>query len=203
MRDLYIGRASEVTGVNKDILLRELSVRQPGQPVPELVEAPRPQRPAIRGRSGDRRTPRRSAGASAERELVRAMLQQRSQVEAIAERIGPDSFQNSMYRQIFSALLEHGEEASMDELANDLDADALDEAQEMLSESEGIVDMQRTIDDSITQLHVLEMEHRLTEIDGLLPLANEKERDALQQEKHQLVMQMRASGKMRYKAFRR
>jgi replicative DNA helicase len=131
------------------------------------------------------------------------MLQQRSQVEAIAERIGPDSFQHPLYRQIFAAMLEHGEGATMDELANDLDADALDEAQEMLSETDGIVDMQRTIDDSITQLHVLEMEHRLTEIDGLLPLANEREKEALQQEKHQLVLQMRASGKKRFKAFRR
>jgi DNA primase len=203
MRDIYVGRASEVTGVAKDILLRELGVRTPGQPAVEVAAPPRAQRPAIRGRTGDRRSHRPTANASAERELVRAMLQQRSQVEAIAERIGPDSFQHPLYRQIFAAMLEHGEDATMDELANDLDADALDEAQEMLSETDGIVDMQRTIDDSITQLHVLEMEHRLTEIDGLLPLANEREKEALQQEKHQLVLQMRASGKKRFKAFRR
>lgn len=203
MRDLYIGRASEVTGVNRDILLRELGVRQPGEPVVQAVPEPRIQRPAIRGRTPDRRAQRPAAGMSAERELVRAMLHQRSQVEAIAERIGPDSFHNPLYRQIFSALLEHGEEATMDELSNDLDPDSLDEAQEMLSDAEGIMDMQRTIDDSITQLHVVEMERRLKEIDGLLPLASEKEKEGLEQEKQQLVVQMRASGKMRFKAFRR
>ena len=64
------------------------------------------------------------------------------------------------------------------------------------------MDPQRTIDDSITRLHVREMEERLAEIDGLLPLANEIERDALQQERSKLVMQMRASGKMTFKAFR-
>ena len=204
MRDLYIGRASEVTGVNKEILLRELGARTPGPAIaPEAMGPPRPQRPAIRGRTTDRRTQRRSAAASAERELVRAMLHQRSQVESIAERIGPDSFHHPVYREIFAALLNHGEEATMDELASDLEPDALEEAQEMLGEVNRFVDMQRTIDDSITQLHVLEMERRLTEIDGLLPLASEKEAEGLQREKQQLVMQMRASGKMRYKAFRR
>jgi DNA primase len=203
MRDLYVGRAAEVTGVNRDILLRELGVRGPAEPVGEAAGPPRPQRPAIRTRTGDRRVTRRSAGASAERELVRVMLHQRSQVEAIAERIGPDSFHHPLYRQIFSALLEHGEEADMEAISNDLDPDALEEAQEMMSDPEGIMDMQRTVDDSITQLHVVEMERRITEIDGLLPLASESEREALQTERQHLVMQMRASGKMRFKAFRR
>jgi DNA primase len=203
MRDLYIGRASEVTGVNREILLRELGVRAPAQQSAPIEIEARPQRPAIRSRTIDRRVTRRSAGTSAERELVRAMLHTRSQVEAIAERIGPDAFKHPVYRKIFSALLEHGEEASLDELANDLDADALDEAQEMLSESRENIDMQRTIDDSITQLHVIEMEHRLSEIDDLIPIASETEKETLQKEKQQLVMQMRASGKQRFGAVRR
>jgi DNA primase len=203
MRDLYIGRASEVTGVNRDILLRELGTRAPLQPAAPAAAEPRPQRPAIRHRTGDRRVTRPAAGTSAERELVRAMLHQRSQVEAIAERIGPDSFRHPLYRQIFSALLEHGGDAPVDELANDLDADALDETQEMMSDSQGIMDMQRTIDDSITQLHVIEMERRLTEIDNLIPIASEAEKETLQKEKQQLVMQMRASGKQRFGAVRR
>jgi DNA primase len=201
MRDLYVARASEVTGVDRGILLRELGPQASTAPAaaPRLAEPPRP---AIRGRSSDRREPRRNAGTSAERELVRAMVQDRSRVEPIAERIGPESFRDPVYREIFAALLETEEESSLDELSAVLEADAILLMQEMLGEDGALVNVQRTIDDSVTRLHVRDMEERLAEIDRLLPIANEAEKDELQQERARLVLQMRASGRMTYKAFR-
>jgi DNA primase len=177
MRDLYVARASEVTGVDRGILLRELGPQASTAPAaaPRRAEPPRP---AIRGRSGDRREPRRNAGTSAERELVRAMVQDRSRVEPIAERIGPEA------------------------LAAVLEPVAIVLMQEMLGEDGALVNVQRTIDDSITRLHVRDMEERVAEIDRLLPIANEVEKDALQEERAKLVVQMRASGRMTYKAFR-
>ena len=133
MRDLYVARASEVTGVDREILQRELGPR-PGGEAPAPRMAP-PQRPAIRGRSGDRREPRRSVGSSAERELVRAMVRDRARVEPIAERIGPDSFRHPLYRAIFSAFLEVGDEATLEELAQLLDADAINVIEEMLGDN--------------------------------------------------------------------
>jgi len=205
MRDLYIGRASEVTGVDRAILLRELDSRRAApQPAPRIVERDIPSMaPAIRGRTSDRRETRRDAGTSAERELVRAMLAQRSQVESIAERVGPDSFRNRDLRAIFSALLEIGEDASLEELATKLDSEAIALAEELLEDSDAIVDAGRTIDDSITKLTVRGIEDRLTEIDGLLALASSSEKDELEEEKKKLVVQMRASGKGSFKAFRR
>ena len=202
MRDLYVVRASEVTGVDRGILLRELGHRAAvAQPASERIAEP--PRPAIRGRTGDRREPKRDAGTSAERELVRAMVQDRSKVEPIAERIGPDAFRDPVYREIFTALLAAREDASIDELAAVLEPDAVMLTEEMLGEGEALVNPQRTIDDSITRLHVREMEERVVEIDRLLPIANEKEKDSLQIERHKLVLQMRASGRMTFKAFRR
>jgi DNA primase len=202
MRDLYISRASEVTGVDREILLRELGPGASTAPA-VVARAPEPQRPAIRSRPGDRREPRRSYGSSAERELVRAMLQMRSRVESIAERIGPDSFHHPVYRAIFAALLEAGEEASLEELASVLDADALMAAEDLIGDGNGLIDPQRTIDDSITRLHVRDMEERLSDIEALIPIANEGEREVLREERQKLVAQMRASGKMTFKAFRR
>lgn len=202
MRDLYVGRASEITGVDRTILLREIEQVRPArreEPPPASDTAPRP---AIRNRTQDRRPPRRG-GASAERELVRAMLQQRSKVESIAERIGPDSFQDDRYRSIFAALLEAGETASLEDLSGVLGPEELELAEDLAGETEALVDLQRTIDDSITKLNVRDMEDRVAEIDGLLPLANDQERDALNDERSKLVIQMRASGKMRFKAFPR
>ena len=205
MRDLYIGRANEVTGVDRAILLRELNSRQPQpQSAPRIVEREIPSMaPAIRGRNSDRREARRDAGSSAERELVRAMLAQRSKVESIAERVGPDSFRNQELRAIFAALLEVGENATLEELATRLDSESISLAEELLQDSDAIVDAGRTIDDSITKLNVRGIEERLIEIDRLLPLASSVEKDDMEEEKKKLVVQMRASGKGSFKAFRR
>jgi len=202
MRDLYVARASEVTGVDREILARELGPRPSGEaaaPRPAPAQLPRP---TIRGRTGDRRETRRSGGTSAERELVRAMVQDRSRVEIIAERIGPDAFHHPVYRAIFSAFLDAGEDATIDELSAVLDTEAISVIEEMLGEGEAQINVQRTIDDSITRLNVRDMEERLAEIDRLIPIANDVEKEALQQERHKLVVQMRASGKMSFKAFR-
>lgn len=202
MRDLYLGRASEITGVDRAILLRELGqAKAPLQS--KIVEYDGPQQRAKRGGTGDRHEPRRRGGSPAERELVRAMLQQRSRVESIAERIGPDSLRDARFRAIFSALLDADEDTSLADLASSLDPDSLAVAEDLLGNKEALVDPLRTIDDCITRLNVRDMEDRLAEIDSMLPLANGEEKESLHEERQKLVLQMRASGKMRFKAYRR
>jgi len=131
------------------------------------------------------------------------MLAQRSRVDTIAERIGPDSFRDSRYRAIFAALLSAGDGAAMDEIAAMLDPEEIEVVESLVEDAAAIVDPQRTIDDSLAQLEVREMEDRVSEIDRLLPLASEREKETLDEERHKLVLQMRASGKMSFKAFRR
>ena len=202
MRDLYVGRASEITGVDRAILLRELGAVRQVTTSPEPVVS-LPDAVPVRQASGDRRRPRRGGGNAAEHELVRAMLQQRTRVESIAERIGPDSFRDPAFKSIFSALLAAGPDVSFESMADSLDAEALETAQELMDGNEDLMDVQRTIDDSIARLDVRELEERVNEIDRLLPLADEQERDGLNEERHKLVLSMRASGKMRWKALGR
>jgi replicative DNA helicase len=141
--------------------------------------------------------------ASAERELIRAMLAQRSRIEAIAERIGTDAFRDERYRAIFTALLSAGDGASLDDLAPMLDPETIEVAEQLLEDRAGLIDAQRTIDDSLAQLEVRAMEERLAEIDGLSSLASDEEKAVLDDERRKLVSLMRASGKMSFKAFRR
>lgn len=203
MRDLYVSRASEITGVDRRILIGEMdSIQQPQHVTAPSQPAPRIN-PDIRTRRGDRRTRAPVRGASAERELLRAMLLLRSRVETIAEHIGPDSFRDPRYRAIFEALLNADERASMSDLAEKLDPESIEVAETLLDEAGALIDPQRTIDDSLAQLEVRRMEDRIAEIDGLLPLASEAEREALDDERKNIVVQMRASGKMPFKAFRR
>jgi len=203
MRDLYVSRASEVTGVDRKILQAEIGGATRAAPIAPRVEpAPRINL-EVRARRGDRRVRAHIHGASAERELVRAMLVQRSRVDTIAERVGPDTFRDSRYRAIFSALLSAGDSATLDEIAAKLDSEEIEVIESLTEEVGAQNDPQRTIDDSLAQLEVRDMEDRVAEIDRLLPLASEKEKKVLDEERQKLVLQMRASGKMSYKAFRR
>ncbi len=131
------------------------------------------------------------------------MLAQRARVETIAERIGPESFRDSRYRAIFSALLSAGDSATLDDIAAVLDAEEIEVVESLVEDPLALVDPQRTIDDSLAQLEVRDMEDRVSEIDRLLPLASEREKQTLEEERQKLILQMRASGKMSFKAFRR
>jgi DNA primase len=203
MRDLYVSRASEVTGVDRKILQAEIGATAPAAPpLPRAEPAPRINL-EIRARRGDRRVRAHIHGASAERELVRAMLAQRSRVDTIAERVGPDTFRDSRYRAIFSALLSSGDSATIEEIAATLDSEEIEVIESLTEELGAHDDPQRTIDDSLAQLEVRDMEDRVAEIDRLLPLASEKEKQTLNEERQKFVLQMRASGKMSFKAFRR
>ena len=126
-----------------------------------------------RARRSDRRGRAHVRKASAEKELLRIMLLQRSRVETIAERIGPDGFWDPCYRSIFAALLSEGTSTSMDELATKLDPEAIEVVESLIEDPLALgTDPQRTIDDSRAQLEVRDIEDRLAEIQRLLPLAN-------------------------------
>lgn len=197
MRDLYIGRASEVTGVNREILLRELGTRPREAAVARetsresTVPAVKPRPIAIRGRA-----------ISAEKELVRAMLQQRSRAESIAERVGPDSFTNRNYKAIFAALLRAGEEGPLEEVVASLRAEDVMVIEDLMGDAAGYVYPERTIEDSISLLHAREIENRMYEIQRLRPIADAAQQERLDAELLQLNNEIGRSGKGVAKTFR-
>jgi hypothetical protein len=128
------------------------------------------------------------------------MLQQRPYVERVAERIGPESFHDPLLRSVFVALLEIGESATLEELSAKLDPDAVRLVEEYSQEDGSIVDAARTVDDSITRLHVRDIEDRLAELDGLLPLASAAERNVLADERNKLILQKRGLRRGSYAA---
>ena len=205
MKDLYIGRASEVTGVAREILLRELAGRAIGAPrtiapatqafSPEVAKS-RPDQPARV------KSPRDSA-TSAERLLILTMLQQRGFVTEIAEQIGPDEFRNQEFRALFGALLHAGESGAIEDVVSKLDEEETELLQSLLLQTAEVVDPQRTISDSIAKIHARELRNRIRKLERLKSVADDSQKAEIDGQLDQLRAQSKALGKAPFGAFTR
>jgi DNA primase len=199
MRDLYLSRASEVSGVAREVLERELTGRVAPRP---SVQAPRIS-PVARVRRGERRAQHGLRGASAERELVRAMLLMRSRVEQIAEKLAEESFHDATYRAIYHALIVAGPGASLDELAATLDDESIGVIEDIVAEGSVQMDQERTINDSLATLRARELDERAAELDRIIPLADGAQKDRLIAEKETIREELKGTGKNYFKKYRR
>ncbi|HEY6088541.1 MAG TPA: DNA primase [Gemmatimonadaceae bacterium] len=202
MRDLYVTRASEVSGVAREVLERELAGKAVPPPADTRPAAPRVS-PAARVRRGERRAQHSERGASAERELIRAMLFVRSRVEQITERLGQESFREPQYRAIYLALIAAGPEATIEEVSSHLDEDSVATVEEILSEGSYQIDPERTISDSLATLRARDLDRRAQELDRIIPLADGAQKDKLIAEKDEIRKELKATGRNYYKKFRR
>jgi len=205
MRDLYITRASEVSGVAREVLDRELSGKSGASPPTGLQAAPPRASPAARVRRGEGRgrAQHSERGASAERELIRAMLFVRSRVEQITERLGQESFREPQYRAIYLALIAAGPEATIEEVTAHLDEDSVATIEEIVGEGSYQIDPERTISDSLATLRARDLDRRAAELDRIIPLADSAEKDKLIAEKDEIRKELKATGRNYYKKFRR
>jgi len=202
LKDLYIARTAEVSGTLRETIMREVDAaprerrlpRDPGVP-PIEAAAPPPVRRA------DRRADHRAVGVRAERELVRMLVHQRRYIDGVVERIGPDLFIDPLYREIFMALTNGDHEATVDELAANLDEDTTQVLQELLDERGGLDRAEESIDGSTKQLLSREVAERMNEIDQLIALADDDGKNALIAEKQRLLAEMNALGRPRWKGF--
>ena len=201
-RDLYLSRASEVSGVAREVLERELTskVSAAASGVANL-SGPSIASP-VRARRGDRRVRYTERGASAEKELVRAMLTVRTRVESIAEKLGDESFRDPHYRAIYRAMIEAGPDATIEELASHLDEHTIVTVEQLLAEDAMQIDPERTVSDSLATLRARDLDQRLSDIDRLVPLADTREKDVLIAEKQEIMKELQGAGRKHYKAFR-
>jgi DNA primase len=204
MRDLYLSRASEVSGVAREVLERELrgkvipgiSVSSPPPPAPRIS-------PAARARRGEKRAQHSERGASAERELVRAILLNRSRVEQIAEKLGAQSLRDPQYRAIYRALIAAEPDSTIDEVTANLDEETIETVEDLLAEGANQIDPERTISDSFATLRARDLDLRAAELDRIIPLAEGAQKDKLIAEKDEIRKELKTTGKNYFKKFRR
>jgi hypothetical protein len=160
-------------------------------------------------RGGDRRAARPDARAepgrvfpaSTERELVRVLLHVRPQVDILSERVGPDSFRDPAYRDIYRALVDLGSDASVEELAQHLQPETVEVMHELLGEAEAVMRPEKTISYGLAVLRVRQVQQRLGRIDAELQIADDAEKDQLTREKTELMREVRSLGGLGYKTF--
>jgi DNA primase len=203
LRDLYIGRTSEVAGVSREMLASELQAGSRTRATPPDDEPPPPEEfeEPVPARRPAPRPNRREQGVRAERELVRMLLHQRRYIEGVAERIGAETFTDHTYRAIFTELVTHEADVPVDDLALALDVDTTEVLQELMNENGGLERAEETIEAGINALLSRDIVTRMTELDRLLPLAAADEKDDLIREKRRLAIEMQALGRPRWKSF--
>jgi DNA primase len=199
LRDLYITRTTEVSGVSRDMLERELSEAPKSRPDTPSAPANQPTNPPVR--RGERRANRTAKGGRAERELVRMLLHQRQFVEWTAERLDVDSFHDPAFRRIYGELITRGPDVSVEELAGGLDLESAEVLQQLLSENGGLDRAEETVTGSVKSMEARLVDRRLLEIDREMSNATDEEKDVLNREKMRLTAEMRALGTPRWKGF--
>src|SRR5215469_6634756 len=181
LRDLYVTRASEASGVPKSLLWREVGgeAAVAATPRAERVESRSPRRNREQTVKADNSPPADpGGGTAAERELVRWLIASPEQIERTAERVGSEMIRNDQLRLIYEALIRLGADATPEALAGVLPAEAAAEVAALVAGTFTGADPARVIEDSLAVLRVRDLSDRLAEIDRLVGLRSREEKPA-------------------------
>lgn len=221
LRELYIGRAAEKTGIAKEALIREASATPKGESRPTgsrrdsplnagdvrgdlETGAPPPEdeRPIAIARRGDRRRDHDGGARAAERELVRAMLGDPQRATRIAEQVDPARFTDEHYRAMFYAMLDLEDDFTVERLADRLEPEDVSVLNVFLEEGNAQNDPDKTIAASIAVIAMRDIDARLAEIDRVMGLATIPEQNELMKEKQRLQKEIELLGQPAAKSFK-
>jgi len=140
LRDIYVAKVAERTGVRRETLNAELEKGEVGVPA----------RPRARARSAPMSIgSHRPIGLGAERKLLLLLIQFRDYVDLAAERLGPEEFSDPGLRAVFQALVEDPELAHP---STGMDPVAAEKLEQLLGDPERISEASRVFEDSIGQM---------------------------------------------------
>ncbi len=186
LRDLYVAKVAERTGVRRGTLLEEMAREGPGTAHGRSRTGRRADRS---GRAPGTRKRGAGGGLSVppmgpERKLLHLLLRTRDWVERAAERLGPSDFDDPAYREIFEALVE---DPVLSEPPGDLSPTAARRLQELLEDPEELLHAGRVFEESAAQMRARSLDRNLRKVNEKLAGAgSDAERRALLAEKDRL-----------------
>lgn len=169
LRDLYLDRVAQVTGVRRATLDQEL--RSEAAPRRAAAPTPEPQGPPRLG---------------PERKLLVLLLRDPALVEAVARQIEPDDFETPEYRDIYRSLTERAgrEREPEDAWAERFPPDRLELAHELRQDPEEFTDPETVLRNSVDRIRARRLRHRREELKRRLSAASDDE------EKMKLLVQI-------------
>jgi DNA primase len=178
LRDIYVAKVADRTGVRRETLEAELR-RPSAATLRPRTDVPRPEA------SPAPRVPRMGA----ERELLLLMTKSRDFVEHAGERLAPEDLVDSAYRAIFQALLADPDLRSP---PPSMDPVAAERLREILEDPEDIAHASRVFDDAVARIRVATLDRRLAELSRQVEGAKEEaEKLTLTEEKARLSRERR------------
>ena len=195
LRDLYLGRAAERTGVRRDTLVSEVARERARSRVPRQWRSGAAD-VAAGDAAGVERAPIGSeADVAAERGLLLLLLRDGSLVERSIERgLQEDHFREPGHRSIYVALRAAEPDADAATLAEGLEAGEQETLRRLIEDSTELVHPGEVYEEALRRLLNRQHLDRLRQIDGELELADEEQARRLLVEKSELARALREAG---------
>ena len=176
LRDIYVTRVAELTGVRPDTLLEELRQR-PARVGRARVTTPRP-RPAPHVH-----------GLGEERTLLLLLVKERDWIERAGERVGPSDLEDGTNRVIFEALIADPELAVLPEGAP---PEAARRFERLMGDPETMASPERVLDDVAARIRGNAYDRRLRAIEREMRHAGTEEQVRLVRDKERLMKEKQA-----------
>lgn len=182
LRDIYVTRVAECTGVRAATLEAELR---------EGAAAPRRPHPAGRTPPAMRRPAPRFHGLGVDRLLVLLLLKNRGWVDKAAERIGPSDLEDGAYRAIFEELIDDPE---LNVLPEGTMPEAVLHFERLMGDREVPSPAEAVFEDAVLQIENTARDRRLEVLDAEIARAGETEKVRLLKDKQNLIEEKKSRG---------
>ncbi len=187
LKDIYVTKVSERTGVRPETLVQEIS-QEHRAPAPTPMPRPR------------RRPVPRIPKLGPERTLLLLMLKDRTWVERAAERIGPSDLEDPIYRAIFEALII---DPDLQAPPEDMDPVAVQRLESLMEDPEDPTPSGKVFAESIAKIQVAQIDAALARLDDEIRGASDdakrvelvKEKARLTAERAELGLDWRMSAR--------
>ena len=171
LRDLYVAKVAERTSIRRETLEEEVARSEsgPGRTPSAAVRANRGA-----GRSASR--PGRSrvpVGLGPERQLLLVLLNAREWIERAVEQVGPEDFQDPVYREIFRLLLDNPE-LSLDD--GGLDPTVRRRLEDLVGDPEELEHTGRVFEESVADLRDRSQQRTQQEVESELRRSDDPSR---------------------------
>lgn len=196
LRDLYLGRAAERTGVRRDTLVSEVAREQAREAGPRNWRHSGGTESGPEGRDPDpMRTFGSEADVAAERGLLLLILRDPTLVERSTDRgLDASHFREPGFRSIYVALQAAGPDRDPGSLASSLGESDAELLERLADDSTEIMHPGDVYDEALRRLLNREQLDRLRQIDRELELADEEQARSLLVEKAEIAKMLREAG---------